>query len=56
MPLRIFSKETDFFKETRRYLTTIHRNQPIGVSFTIIILEKTVFEFDTVSSRLQQEE
>ena len=30
---------------------TMHRNQLIGVSFTIIILEKVVVEFDTVSSR-----
>ena len=52
MPWRIFSLETVFFKEIRRYLTTMHRNQLVGVSFTIIILEKIVVEFDTVSSRI----
>ena len=33
MPLRIFSRETDFFKEIQRYLTTKHANQLIELSF-----------------------
>ena len=51
-PWRIFSQETDFFKETRCYLMTMHSNQLLEVSFITIILEKIVAEFDTVSSRI----
>ena len=31
--MRIFSRQTDFFKEIRRYLTTMHGNQLIKLSF-----------------------
>ena len=43
---RIFLQETDFFKET------IAISRQWIVSFVIIILEKIVVEFDTVSSRI----
>ena len=33
MPQRIFSCQTDFFKEIHRYLTTIHGNKLIELSF-----------------------
>ena len=33
MPLRISLRNTDFFKEIQRYLTTMHGNQVIELSF-----------------------
>ena len=33
MPWCIFSRQTDFFKEIQRYLTTMHGNQVIELSF-----------------------